>query len=184
MTNFFHFFKFQTIFTKWFKNDNESICKLLVDGTDFCILEPTPFDRKYFSHKFNGTALRYEIAISFQGGKICWINGPFPAGEFSDINIFRRSLKLMLLSQEIVEADKGYRGKYNKVDLPHKWLPKKSASLQKYAKTRIWANGCFKQFNCFKTQDDLLFRSRPGSVRTEQYKRRLFKVNYKTFNVK
>ena len=61
----------------------------------------------------------------------------------------------MLLPQERVEADKGYRGEYDKVDLPHEGLPKKSARLQKYAKTRIRArhetvNGRFKQFNCLK----------------------------------
>ena len=61
----------------------------------------------------------------------------------------------MLLPQERVEADKGYWGEYYKVDLPYKGLPKKSASLQRYAKIRIGArhetvNGRFKQFNCLK----------------------------------
>ena len=89
--------------------------------------------------KFNGPALQYDIAISIQGGEICWIDGPFPAGEFSDLNIFRRSLKLMLFPQERVDSDKGYQGEHGKVDLPYKGLPTKSASLQKYAKSRIWA---------------------------------------------
>ena len=34
-----------------------------LDGTDFRIPEPTVFDPKWFSHKFNGPGLRYEIAL-------------------------------------------------------------------------------------------------------------------------
>ena len=72
-----------------------------------------------------------------------------------EIIIFLCSLKLMLLPQERVEADKSYWGEYDKVDLPYKGLLKKSTSLQKYAKTRIWArnetfDGRCKQFNCLK----------------------------------
>ena len=135
--------------------------------------------------------------MSIQGGEICWINGSFPAGEFSDINIFRRSLKLMLLPQERVEAGKGYRGEYNKVDLPNEGLPKKSPSLQRYAKTRIQArhenvNGRFKQFNCIKNvwrhdlaKHKMTFRSVAVLIQLGlQYERGLFKVDYKTFNVK
>ena len=103
----------------------------------------------------------------------------------------------MLLPLERVEADKGYRGEYTKVDLPHEGLPKKSASLQRYAKTRIRArhetvNGRFKQFNCLKNvwrhdlaKHKITFRSVAVLVQLGlQYERGLFKVNYKTFNVK
>jgi hypothetical protein len=37
------------------------------------------------------------------------MNGPFPAGKWPDINIFRRTLIFMLLPGEMVEADNGYR---------------------------------------------------------------------------
>lgn len=43
--------------------DNGSICKVTVDGTDFLINEPTPFNKKWCSHKFKHAALRYEIGI-------------------------------------------------------------------------------------------------------------------------
>ena len=103
----------------------------------------------------------------------------------------------MLLPQERVEADKGYWVEYDKVNLPHEGLPKKSARLQKYAKTRIRArhetvNGRFKQFNCLKNvwRHDLAkykmtFCSKAVLVQLGlQYKRGGFKVNYKTLNVK
>ena len=88
-----------------------------MDGTDFRILEPSPFSKKWFSHKFKGPGLRYEIAVGIQLGHIVWTNGPFPAG-IPDINIFRSSLKDKLVEGERVEADKGYRGEPTKIDLP------------------------------------------------------------------
>jgi len=39
-----------------------------------------------------------------------WINGPFPAGCFNDITIFRSSLLTFLDEDERVEADNGYVG--------------------------------------------------------------------------
>ena len=56
-----------------------------------------------------------------------WINGPFPAGEFSNVSIFCRILKQILLCRERVEDDKGYLYENHKVDLSHEGLAKKSA---------------------------------------------------------
>ena len=39
-----------------------------------------------------------------------WINGPFPAGAFPDVEIFRSCLSLWLDRDERVEADDGYIG--------------------------------------------------------------------------
>ena len=93
------------------------MCKVTVDGTDFRILEPSPFSKKWYSHKFRGPGLRYEVAVGIQSGHIVWTNGPFPAGT-PDIVIFRHSLKNVLTEGERVEADKGYRGERTKIDLP------------------------------------------------------------------
>ena len=87
-------------------SDNGSICKVSVDGTDFKIYEPKPFSKKWFSHKFKGAGLCYEVAVAIQTGHIVWTNGPFPAG-VPDINIFRQDLKKELMNGEQVEADKG-----------------------------------------------------------------------------
>ena len=41
-----------------------------VDGTDCRIYEPEPFDTKWYSHKFNGPGLRYEIGVCIVSGNI------------------------------------------------------------------------------------------------------------------
>ena len=62
-------------------------CKVTVDGTDFRIQEPIPFNPKWYSYKFKGPGLRYEVAICIKTGWIVWVNGPFPAGEWPNRKI-------------------------------------------------------------------------------------------------
>ena len=103
-----------------FLYQNGSACLMSVDGTDFRIMNPTKFWKGWYSHKFKGPRLRYEVALSIQGGDIVWVNGPFPVGAWPDINIFCGWLKQKLLPGERVEADAGYRGDTS-VDLPEKY---------------------------------------------------------------
>lgn len=103
----------------------------------------------------------------------------------------------MLLPKERVEADKGYRGEYLKVDLPHEGLPKKRPRLQRYAKTRIRArhetvNHRFKQFKCLhsiwrhhRDKHQKTFHAVAILVQLGlQYECPLFCISYKTFNLK
>jgi hypothetical protein len=90
-----------------------------VDGTDFRIETPYGEHKKFYSHKFKKSGLRYEVAISIQAGDIVWVNGPFPCGQWPDIKIFRRSLIKKLPFGEKVEADDGYRGEPYHVRLPN-----------------------------------------------------------------
>ena len=46
------------------------VCFISLDGTDFRILEPSPFDPKWYSHKFKGAGVRYEVGICLKTG---WI---------------------------------------------------------------------------------------------------------------
>ena len=62
---------------------------MTVDGTDFKINEPTPFDGMWYSHKFNHAALRYEVGVSIFSGLIVWVKGPYPAGRYPDVAIAR-----------------------------------------------------------------------------------------------
>jgi hypothetical protein len=81
-----------------------------VDGIDCQIEEPIPFSRKWYSHKFSGPGVRYELGVAINTGDIVSLHGPFPCGEYPDITIFRLGLKTMLGPGEKVIADRGYRG--------------------------------------------------------------------------
>lgn len=91
-----------------FKNAEGASCLLSVDGTD-C---PTnqKFDSRFYSHKFKASGVRYEVGLCIQTGHICSVVGPFPCGEWPDVNIYRHWLKHQLREGERVEADSGYRG--------------------------------------------------------------------------
>ena len=58
-------------------------CRISVDGTDERICEPTPFGPKWYSHKFHGPGLRYEIGIGIETGYIVWAH----MGLFRPLNI-------------------------------------------------------------------------------------------------
>ena len=73
---------------------NGSECLITVDCADFRITEPFPFDPVWYSHKFNGPALRYELGVVIQTGHLAWKNWPYPAGEFNDLEIFQLNLSL------------------------------------------------------------------------------------------
>ena len=83
-------------------------CWISVDGTDFLIKEPSPFDSSYYSHKFKHADLRYKVCVD-SDGNIVWTNGPFPCGEWSDLKIFQLNLRNELGYFEKVVADNGYK---------------------------------------------------------------------------
>lgn len=94
-----------------FKNwDGQSQCLLCIDGTDVPILEPGDRSSLWWSHKFNGPGIRYEVGTCIQTGEIVWFRGPFPCN-FSDREIFDSFLAERLLPGEGVEADSGYSGR-------------------------------------------------------------------------
>ena len=89
-----------------------------IDDTDFWIPQQGPAlpGNLFSSHKFKGKcALRYEIGVDIVSGNIAWIEGPYAAGKYPDINIFRLALAHWLDPYERVEADDGYIG-----ESPHK----------------------------------------------------------------
>lgn len=65
----------------------------------------TPFDAKWFSHKFKGTALRYEMCITMDAGDS---DGPFRPGSYTDVKELRNGMKNHLMDGEYVIGDKGY----------------------------------------------------------------------------
>ena len=81
-----------------------------IDGIDLPIEESSrPIDLCWFSHKLNRMAVRYKVGVAIQTGWIVWINGSFPAGEYSDLTITKLSLIYHLNSGEYYIADGRYR---------------------------------------------------------------------------
>jgi len=81
-----------------------------VDSTDCPITKQGECDKAFWSYKIRTSGLRYEVAVCILTGDIVWINGPFPAGDWNDITIFRQALIHFLEAWERVEADAGYLG--------------------------------------------------------------------------
>ena len=82
---------------------------MLISGTDCWIQELLPFDTKWYSHKFKGPGIRYEVGVAINGN-IVWINGGFPCGKWSDLMIAQDSVLNLLDDGEKVIADGGYKG--------------------------------------------------------------------------
>ncbi len=72
-------------------------CLISVNGTDFRIREPTVFSPKWFSYKFKGGGLCYEVGLLLETGDIMWVNGPFACRKWIDLEICRVGLKRALL---------------------------------------------------------------------------------------
>jgi len=89
-------------------NSHDDIAHVSVDGVDFKINEPKPFSSTWYSFKFNGPGLRYEISLSIRTGMIASTNGPFPCGLYPDLKIYQTGIKKLLRENEMVIADKGY----------------------------------------------------------------------------
>ena len=72
-------------------------CTMTVDGTDFRIPQKGAATKgnAFASHKYAGkSALRYELGVDILAGNLVWIQGPYPAGKYSDIVIFNEALTL------------------------------------------------------------------------------------------
>lgn len=116
---------------------------MTVDGTDFKTDEPMPFDGMWCSHKINHGGLRYEIGISIFSGQIVWVNGPFPAGCYTDYNIamLPDGLEASLMPYETYFADGGYQWCQRAVVHP---------CTSKLRARHENCNGMFKEFCCLK----------------------------------
>jgi hypothetical protein len=106
-----------------------------VDGIDFDIQEPTNFSSRWYSHKFRGPGLRYEIAVCIKTGKIVAFNGPFECVGWPDLKIFRNKLKWNLGPCEKVVADRGYRGD-DKICIPDDFINNQHKRAMSLARAR------------------------------------------------
>ncbi len=68
-------------------------CLMTVDGTDFRIPQKGVVKKgnAFGSHKYTGkSALRYKLGINILAGNLVWIQGPYPAGKYTDIKFSTR----------------------------------------------------------------------------------------------
>lgn len=101
---------FQIIWDKRFDGAVEGqTCFCSLDGVDFKILEPIPFDKRWYSHKFRGPGIRYEIGLNIRSGDMVWTNGGYPCGDFPDLKLAREAYVFSVNDGELTIADKGYK---------------------------------------------------------------------------
>jgi hypothetical protein len=131
--------------------DNGSTSLITLDGTDFRIFEPKDFDRKWFSHKFKGPGLRYEIGVCIQTGWIVWVNGPYPCGRYPDLCIARHRIQHVLDEGEKYVADGGYKdgGQYGDTPTGLRGLGQKMKKAERSRHETV--NGRFKVFSILNT---------------------------------
>jgi hypothetical protein len=72
-------------------------------------MEPSEFSPKWYSHKFHGTGLRYEIGLCIRTGEIFWAHGGLPCGAWPDLRLARDAIIHVLDPGERIIADRGYR---------------------------------------------------------------------------
>lgn len=130
----------QNRFAGW---DGKTQCLMSVDGTDCPVNEPWPFDGVWFSEKFNGPAIKYEVGVCIKTGFIVWINGPFEASK-NDGTIFRNTLSTLLADDEGVEVDAGYKGD-DKMKAPTTATSRKQKSQVRGRHENV--NGVLKVYN-------------------------------------
>ncbi len=102
-------------------HDAGNNCLMTNDGTDFRIHQKGPAARgnAFASHKYKGkSALGYKLGVNILAGNLIWISGPYPAGKYIDIAIFKDVLAHCLKPGDQVEVDNGYVGHTDKIKCP------------------------------------------------------------------
>jgi len=119
---------------------------ITVDGTDFKIKEPRPFSPAWYSHKFNGPAVRYEVGICIATGWIVWFNGPYKPGDYPDLKLAQEcGLHECLDEDERYIADGTYT--CNQALIPHDIANHYESVYMQWCRTRHEAtNKLFKLF--------------------------------------
>jgi len=93
-------------------NDDDEIFIITVDGVDCSIQEPRRFpSREWFSKKYNGPGLTYELGIAIHSNRLVWIKGPHRSGSGTDLTRYKapNGLKSKIPAGKKVIADRIYK---------------------------------------------------------------------------
>ena len=71
-----------------------------LDGKDFQMNEVTSWTRMFYSVKFNGPGVRYDVAIDIQSSEIVYWSGGDMAGKYNDLVLARRGIIPLLMPGE------------------------------------------------------------------------------------
>lgn len=131
---------------------------LSVDGTHFRTQEPShpdvPKDPSVYSFKHHCAGFNYEVALSLADPKVIWFTGPWEAGDWNDVKVFREKGLAFLLREhkKMVIADNGYRGYPGLCSTPNSYDSLEVASFKSRARCRQEAyNGKLKNFECLSS---------------------------------
>jgi hypothetical protein len=73
----------------------------------------------FTSHRYNSkSVLCNKLGVSILGWDLVWIQGPYPAGKYTNIKIFNKVLRHFLDTGKLVESEDGYVGHADKVTFP------------------------------------------------------------------
>ncbi len=136
---------FQINFDRRFEGNMGNDCLMTFGSTNFCVQQKglPKKENAFTSHKNAGkSALRYELGISILGGDLVWIQGPYPAGKYTNIIIFNKVLTNFLKPGERVEANDGYPGHADKIK-----CPKNDANLMENLAMQGRAKAWHERFN-------------------------------------
>ena len=143
-------------------------CLISVDGTDCPVFESWLFSTKMYSHKMNGPAVKYEVAVCIKTQRIVWINGPF-LGAAHDSSLFRAGLSQQLHDEEAVECDRGYGGDF-KMKTPGMGDNSKQRKMKSNVRAQHEAvNGRLKQFNALTTHFRHMKPNREGMMEKHKW---------------
>ena len=113
-------------------------------------MRPMKNSRGFYSHKTHGSCVRYQITVGIRTGEIVHLEGPYPAGHWPDINIYRRNLKELLEEDEMVVADLGYRGDETVITPDDSTNPHVLQLMSTARGRHEGINGLFKQFRILR----------------------------------
>jgi len=110
---------------------------------------------KNYSHKFNGPALAYELALSIYSNEFVWMCGPVKPST-SDLAIYKSGLKSQIPANKKIVCDGGYRDKKDpRLATPNSHDPPDLLTLKAWCRMRqeqfnqhIKGFGCMKQNFC------------------------------------